>query len=109
MPQAKRRPTKRAQQLRNNPTDTERMLWRHLSSRQLNGSKFSRQMPVGPYICDFLSRECHLVVEVDGGQHADSDHDAVRTAYLESQGYRVIRLWNNDVLQYIREFSKRSL
>src|SRR5215218_3882887 len=98
MPQFRSRPTKRAQELRNNATDAERKLWRHLSRRQLEGFKFSRQMPVGPYICDFLCRDRQLVVEVDGGQHAESRRDAGRTAYLEGEGYKVIRFWNDDVL-----------
>ena len=98
MPQCRERPTLRAQQLRNNATNAERALWRHLSKRQLQGFKFSRQMPVGPFICDFLCRERMLVVEVDGGQHAESARDATRTAYLEDQGYRVIRFWNNEVM-----------
>ena len=55
-------------------------------------------MPVGPYICDFLCRERKLVIEVDGGQHAGSDRDVIRTAYLEAEGFRVIRFWNDDVL-----------
>jgi very-short-patch-repair endonuclease len=92
------RPTNGAQRLRNNATDAERRLWRHLSRRQLNGFKFSRQMPVGPFICDFLCRERKLIVEVDGGQHAESNRDAARTAFLEAQGYRVIRFWNSEVL-----------
>ena len=99
MPTFRARPTRRAQQLRNNATDAERHLWRHLSRRQLNGFKFSRQMPVGPFICDFLCRDRKLVIEVDGGQHAGSKRDEVRTAFLEAEGYRVIRFWNNDVLQ----------
>jgi very-short-patch-repair endonuclease len=98
MPQFSPRPTKRAQQLRNNATDAERKLWSHLSRRQLDGFKFSRQMPVGPYICDFLCRECGLVIEVDGGQHADSRRDADRSAFLETAGFRVLRFWNNEVL-----------
>jgi very-short-patch-repair endonuclease len=101
MPQFRPRPTKRAQQLRNNATDAERKLWRYLSRRQLEGHKFSRQMPIGPYICDFLCRERQLIVEVDGGQHAESKRDLTRTAYLESTGYRIIRFWNNDVVENI--------
>jgi very-short-patch-repair endonuclease len=99
MPTFNPRPTRRAQQLRNNATDAERRLWRHLSRRQLHGFKFSRQMPVGPYICDFLCRDRKLVIEVDGGQHADSKRDDIRTDFLEAEGYRVIRFWNNDVLE----------
>lgn len=98
MPQFRPRPTNRAQQLRNNPTEAERRLWRQLSRRQLEGFKFSRQIPVGPFICDFLCRERKLIVEVDGGQHAESKRDAARSAFLEAQGYRVIRFWNNEVL-----------
>ena len=56
-------------------------------------------MPVGPFICDFLCREQKLVIEVDGGQHADNDRDDRRTAFLEQEGFRVIRFWNNDILQ----------
>ena len=93
-----RRPTLRAQELRANPTEAERRLWRRLSARQCAHAKFSRQMPIGPYICDFLCRELMLVIEVDGSQHAENPRDAVRTRYLEEQGYRVIRFWNNDVL-----------
>ena len=78
-----RRSTKRAQQLRNNATDAERFLWRHLRGRQLDGFKFSRQMPVGPFICDFMCRERHLVVELDGGQHAENATDMRRTAFLD--------------------------
>jgi very-short-patch-repair endonuclease len=100
MPQFRPRPTKRAQQLRNDATDAERTLWRHLSHRQLQGFKFSRQMPVGPFICDFVCRERMLVVELDGGQHSDrAAQDARRTNYLQQQGLTVLRFWNNDVLQ----------
>ena len=98
MPEFRPRPTNRAQQLRNNATDAERRLWRRLSRRQLEGFKFSRQMPVGPFICDFFCRERKLIVELDGGQHANSAGDAIRTAFLEAEGYRVIRFWNNEVL-----------
>ena len=93
-----RRPTLRAQELRANPTEAERRLWRRLSARQCGDAKFSRQMPIGPYICDFLCRDLMLVIEVDGGQHAENELDAVRTRYLETLGYRVNRFWNNDVL-----------
>jgi very-short-patch-repair endonuclease len=100
MPQFRPRPTKRAQELRNNPTDAERRLWSRLRMRQLGGFKFSRQMGVGPFVCDFLCRERGLVVELDGGQHADQVmKDARRTSFLEREGLVVLRLWNNDVLQ----------
>ena len=100
MPQFRKRPTKRAQELRNNATPAERTLWRCLSKRHLSGHKFTRQAPVGPFVCDFLCRERGLVVEVDGGQHAEmAAADATRTNYLEQQGFQVLRFWNNDVLQ----------
>ena len=101
MPQFRPRQTKRAQNLRNNATDAERRLWLHLRARQLEGFKFSRQMPVGPFICDFMCRERRLIVELDGGQHADNASDARRTEFLEAEGYRVIRFWNNDVLENV--------
>ncbi|WP_235973746.1 endonuclease domain-containing protein [Parasphingopyxis marina] len=92
MPEFKNRPTRRAQHLRNNATDAEQLLWRHLRRRQLEGFKFSRQMPVGPYVCDFLCREAKLAIELDGSQHHDRQaHDAGRTRYIERQGYRVLR------------------
>jgi very-short-patch-repair endonuclease len=98
MPEFRPRRTNRAQKLRNNATDAERMLWQHLSRRQLEGFKFSRQIPVGPFICDFMCRERKLIVELDGGQHAENNRDVARTAFLEAQGYRVLRFWNNEVL-----------
>ena len=93
------RPTRRARELRLNPTDAERRLWRVLSRRQVAGVRFNRQVPVGPYIADFAARSEKLIVEVDGGQHAEHEaYDDARTRYLEAQGWRVIRFWNNDVL-----------
>jgi len=62
------------------------------------GLKFVRQYAIGPYFADFVCREAMLVVELDGGQHADSQHDDRRTAFINSQGYAVLRFWNNDVL-----------
>ena len=80
-------------------TDAERKLWMGLNNRQVEGVKFRRQVPLGPYIADFVSHEGRLVIELDGGQHADRvDHDARRTAFLEGEGYRVLRFWNHDVL-----------
>jgi len=92
------RATRLAKRLRNNATDVERKLWRHLRGRQLSGYKFSRQMPVAGYICDFLCRSTRLVIELDGGQHdLQTDEDRVRTRRIEAEGYRVIRFWNNEV------------
>jgi very-short-patch-repair endonuclease len=92
----------RPKELRNNPTDAERILWQHLRLRQLGRYKFRRQQPLGPYIVDFVCLEKRLIVEVDGGQH-NSHHadDERRNAWLEQQGFRVLRFWNNEVLQNI--------
>lgn len=89
----------RARELRKNQTDAERLLWKQLRSRQLNGFKFRRQVPIGPYIVDFLCMSLKLIVEVDGSQHMSSLHyDSSRTRYLESHGFHVVRYWNNEVL-----------
>jgi very-short-patch-repair endonuclease len=88
----------RARELRRRSTDAERKLWQHLRDRQVGGAKFRRQVPIGPYIVDFVAIEHQLVIEVDGGQHAMADADLVRSRWLASQGYRVIRFWNNEVL-----------
>jgi len=89
----------RARTLRQNETDAEHKLWNALRGRRLGAAKFVRQYPVGRYVADFVCREKMLIVEVDGGQHADSEQDAVRTQYLNARGYSVLRLWNNEVLQ----------
>ena len=89
----------RIRQLRNNPTDAERLLWRRLSARKIANVRFNRQVGIGPFIADFASRSARLVIEVDGGQHGeDTAADAQRTQVIESYGYRVIRFWNNDVI-----------
>ena len=93
-------PRTRARELRINATPPERMLWRELSARKISDVRFNRQVPIGPFICDFVSRGAKLIIEVDGGQHDwQADEDRARTRYLESQGYRVIRFWNSDVLE----------
>ncbi|WP_173983947.1 endonuclease domain-containing protein [Magnetospirillum sp. SS-4] len=94
-------PGRQARQLRYVMTDAERRLWSALRGRRLEGCKFCRQHPLGPFVLDFACVAHHLVVEVDGGQHADSEADRSRTAWLESQGWRVIRFWNNEVLSNI--------
>jgi len=97
-----KRPTARSRELRLNATPAERVLWAQLSARKIAGVRFNRQFPIGPFICDFVSRSAKLIIEVDGGQHAvDVEKDQSRTTYLEAQGYRVIRFWNNDVLERI--------
>lgn len=94
----------RARHLRRNMTDTERALWRVLRTYKDKGFHFRKQVPMGSYIVDFACHSARLVIEVDGGQHgtdAGIEADAARTAWLESQGYRVMRFWNNDVLEAI--------
>ncbi|MFN3934542.1 endonuclease domain-containing protein [Parvibaculum sp.] len=88
----------RARHLRMMQTEAEARLWSRLRNRMLGGFKFRRQVPIGPYIADFVCVERMLVVEADGGQHADNAADKRRTRYLEERGYRVIRFWNPDVL-----------
>ena len=84
--------------LRRRMTDTERSLWRHLRAHRLASGKFKRQQPLGPYIVDFVCFRARLVIELDGGQHQDSDTDRSRDAWLEGQGFRVLRFWDNEVL-----------
>ena len=104
--------------LRQNQTEAEARLWRHLRNRGLIGHKFRRQYPIGSYIADFVcdrqgwrkywkrrsSFQClerYLVIEADGGQHAEREaDDSRRTRFLESQGFKVLRFWNNDVLSH---------
>jgi very-short-patch-repair endonuclease len=89
-----------ARKLRSETTDAESHLWHALRNRQLNGFKFKRQAPFGPYITDFVCVEARLIVEADGGQRAgQAEADSVRTKYFEEGGYRVMRFWNNDILQ----------
>jgi very-short-patch-repair endonuclease len=89
-----------ARHLRRNMTDAEKHLWRLLRCRQLDGHKFRRQAPVGHYILDFVCYSAKLVIELDGGQHAEqAEEDARRTAWLASQGFRVLRFWNNEVFE----------
>lgn len=92
--------TEIARRLRRDMTDAERALWRLLRSRQLSGFKFRRQQPIRRYILDFVCFSHRLVIEVDGGQHADvTEYDRTRTDFLNREGFRVLRFWNNEVLQ----------
>ena len=89
----------RERNLRRAQTDAEIHLWRHLRNRLLVGHKFRRQHAIGKYVADLVCEEAKLVVEIDGGQHLDrTEQDLVRTRFLESLGYRVIRFWNDEVL-----------
>ncbi|MHB8069444.1 MAG: endonuclease domain-containing protein [Desulfobaccales bacterium] len=87
--------------LRKNQTDAESLLWRHLRGKQLEGLRFRRQHPLGRYIVDFVCLEKRLVLEVDGGQHGMEEEtikDNEREQWLRTEGYQVLRFWNNDVL-----------
>ena len=79
-------------------TDAEERLWKYLRAHRRAGWPFRRQHPIPPYVADFASIDAMLIIEVDGGQHAESERDAARDAYLAARGWRVLRFWNNDVL-----------
>ena len=88
--------------MRKEPTDAERKLWWHLRHRlDLRGTHFRRQVQIGRYIADFANHKLKLIIEIDGGQHAMNAADVTRTRYMEAEGYRVLRFWNNDVLSNI--------
>jgi len=92
----------KARQLRRDQTDAEGKLWYLLRNRNLASRKFKRQVPIGRFIADFACLELKLIIEADGGQHADQqDYDEARTAWLESEGWRVLRFWNRDILTNI--------
>jgi very-short-patch-repair endonuclease len=90
----------RARDLRKHMTDAERLLWQYLRDRQLGGHKFRRQHPIGPFIVDFVCLEKKIVIEIDGSQHINNKRaDNKRSDYLYNKGFRVLRFWNNQVLQ----------
>ncbi|MDH5767328.1 MAG: endonuclease domain-containing protein [Gammaproteobacteria bacterium] len=90
----------KARDLRKNLTDAEKILWQKLRNRQLNGYKFKRQVPIDHFIVDFICSSARLIIELDGGQHAEQvNYDQKRSEYLKSKGFTVIRFWNNEVLQ----------
>ena len=87
--------------MRSEMTNAERVLWTQLRAHRLNGLSFRRQVPVGSFIVDFVCHEHRLVIELDGGQHAnerEAQHNQMRQAWLNTKGYRVLRFWNSDVL-----------
>jgi very-short-patch-repair endonuclease len=89
-----------ARRLRVQQTDAERRLWFLLRDRRLNGAKFRRQVPLGAFVLDFVCQEAKLIIELDGSQHANQTaYDTARTDWLATQGYRVLRFWNNDLTQ----------
>ena len=79
-------------------TDSENMLWRHLRAHRLNGEKFRRQQPMGPYVVDFVHFGARLIIEADGGQHNGAQQDEKRDAWLRAQGFKVMRFWNNEIM-----------
>lgn len=84
--------------LRKQQTDAERLLWNKLRAKQINNVKFRRQQPIGKYIVDFVSFEKKIIIEVDGGQHMDNSKDRGRDEWLEKEGFKVLRFWNNEIL-----------
>jgi very-short-patch-repair endonuclease len=91
-----------ARKLRRNETEAEKLLWRHLRGRRLDGYKFRRQVSAGRYVADFAALEPKLIIELDGGQHAERTvEDEMRTVELERFGFRIVRFWNHDVLANI--------
>jgi very-short-patch-repair endonuclease len=94
----------KARRLRRDATDAERKLWLRLRRLRVGGSHFRRQATIGPYFADYACHAKRLIVELDGGQHGEELHamrDAKRDAYMRSQGYRILRFWNNDVMRNI--------
>ena len=97
-----------ARVLRKDPTDAEMKLWERLRRRQLDDCNFRRQHPIGPYIVDFACLERGIVIELDGGQHAEKAyHDETRTQFLLESGFRVLRFWNQEVLLEIDSVLER--
>lgn len=88
----------RARAMRSNPTDAERALWQIVRAKRLAAFKFKRQVPIERYIVDFVCLRERLIVEADGSQHAESAYDTARDAWLKAQGFRILRFWNNDIL-----------
>lgn len=97
----KRRPgaTVRARRLRQEDTEPEYRLWGELRNRRLNGFKFARQIPIGPYFVDFICRDERLIIELNGGQHSENMRDRLRDMFLLESGYSVLRFWNHEVLR----------
>ena len=90
-----------ARTLRKKQTDSEKLLWRHIRAKQMEGIKFRRQQPIGNYVVDFICLEKSLIIEVDGGHHAENRKDEERDEWLNSEGFKVLRFWNNEVLTNI--------
>jgi very-short-patch-repair endonuclease len=93
--------TELAQKLRDDSTDAERLFWSRVRRHALCGHKFKRQVPIGNYIVDFVCFDSKVIVELDGGQHANDADDQIRDTWLQGEGFRVLRFWNNEVLTNI--------
>ena len=93
--------------MRKDMTDPETVLWAILRDRRFSEFKFRRQLPVGSYIADFLCYSARLIVEADGGQHGESGYDGRRTAWLEGEGFCVLRFWNHEILTQRRDLLDR--
>ena len=96
----------KARRLRSHATETETVFWHHLRNRRLAGFKFKRQVPIGPYIVDFLCQQKKFIIEFDGGQHQfepNRQYDQRRTRYLQTSGYQVLRFWNHQALTHQAE------
>ena len=88
----------RARTLRHNMTEAEKQIWQILRARQMEGHKFRRQVPIGRYIADFVCHDARLIVEIDGGQHDSSSYCEIpRTEFLQNEGYRILRFWNDEI------------
>ena len=98
-----------ARDMRAAPTAAEAIVWRHLRAHRFAGHKFKRQQPIGKYIVDFVCFEAGVIVEVDGGQHNESVSDKLRDQWLMSQGFAVLRFWNNEVSQNLEGVLTRTL
>jgi very-short-patch-repair endonuclease len=97
-----------ARRLRKNATEAERPLWARLRRQRLDGNRFRRQVPIAGFIADFACHSAKLIIELDGGQHANKvDQDCRRAATIEREGYRVIRFWNNDVFENLEGVLER--
>ncbi len=92
--------TNKARSLRRNQTDVERLLWQKLRNKQILSFKFRRQFPIAPFIVDFCCLELRLIIELDGSQHfKQATYDEERSLYLAQRGFKVIRFWNNEIIE----------
>ena len=91
-----------AKDLRKNLTEAEKLLWKHLRAKHMNGYKFRRQHPLGRYIADFICLEKKLVIELDGGQHVlAKEKDLTREKWFYNEGFEILRLWNTEVFHNV--------